>query len=94
MVDEVVVAVFDGVDYLQENTFDGICVTGEHVGTADEMVEVRAIAVVKDDTSVVFEFGDGVQGDDVGVYWEGVVDDGLLTPAGGIRDDLDGESSP
>lgn len=77
MVDSVLVAMLDGVDYLQENVFYGVRIPSERARVVDGAMEVQAIAVVKDEKTKVFVFGDGVQGNDVGVFCEDAMVDGL-----------------
>ena len=59
-------------------------------------MEVQTIAVFEDETSEVFGFGfgDGTQGDDVGVLREIVMEGGPVTPVGDFWDDLNSERYP
>ena len=67
MVYAVLMTMLDGVDYLQEDAFDCVCVPSERARPVDRATGVWAIAVVEDEATKLFDFDNGMQGDDVAV---------------------------
>ena len=82
MVDVVRMAMIHSVDDLEEDGPDTRGIAGVRTAIANHVVEATPRAIIKEGGGVIVEFDVLVQGDDVGVVGEEVMEGALLFPAG------------
>ena len=88
MVDIVGVAMFHSIDDLKEGIFDTGGMPSVCEVVVDQVMEATSGTVIEEGGGVVIEFDVLVQGNDIGVFGEEVVDSALLFPAGRLVHDF------
>ena len=81
-------AMIHSVDNLEEGGLDFSRITSVYGVIVDKVVEATPRAVVENGGGIVAQFDVLVQGDDVGVFGEEVMEGALLFPMGGLMHDL------
>jgi hypothetical protein len=88
MVDVVRVAMIHSIDDLEEDGFDTGRIPSVCEVVVDQVVEATPGAAIEERGGVVIELDILVQGNDIGVFGEEVVDSALLFPAGRLVHDF------
>ena len=88
MVDKVRMTVIYSIDDLEEGGLDASRIASVRSVIVDHVVEAPSGAIIEDGGGVVAEFDVLVQGDDVGVFGEEVVERALLFPLRRLVHDL------